>query len=662
MKRQASSLSYLEQVRQHLSRLPSIDPNTRTLLITGFPNVGKSSFINKVTRADVEVQPYAFTTKSLFVGHMDYRYLRWQVRPYSAFFSKVLWLFHAVRPSIDWLIAWSVYIFMWVCIALIDWLIDWFWGNWPQSSSRVALKRPSGRLVCENWLQPAVDTPLSFHWGRSVFRQKHHPWAIIRSFTESDFVNDVFNVLKSFFCVICRSWIHREFWTSPWKNATPSRCRPSRRWHIYAPPSSTLWTFPSSVATPWRSRWNSSPASSPSLPISPWSWSSTRWTLSGRRIWMRLTRYGRLAPVPFWVVVAKVESGVLMNGFLREYRFMDSFFVVWTLNWEDFWGGGGFFVSGWWDFFSVFFFLIFSGFFWFFLQSWGGFVRLCAFDVGFWIWILFCGCRLWLSRCAGKRPWCCLWAPSRGKVWWRCAKRPVICSWPREWRWKSSRRRPTTSWTGYTWRSHTSVMTRWVFGGIFFVKCSILIVFFSSFFNGYNQQERPAFIPENIVKKREAMDIGEVKKSKKRTERVIELEQQEEYFLDLKSTCLFLFPPWDFDWLIDWKMNWLIDWLIDSRMNWSIDWLIGGWIVWWFMPFLCRELWYSGEGTVGCHTGSVEWQKRGRLHWHGHRRGELGFVFLFIVLFLVCFSVTRVLTNFSTCFCAETERVGRRRG
>lgn len=33
----------------------------------------------KVTRADVEVQPYAFTTKSLFVGHMDYKYLRWQV-------------------------------------------------------------------------------------------------------------------------------------------------------------------------------------------------------------------------------------------------------------------------------------------------------------------------------------------------------------------------------------------------------------------------------------------------------------------------------------------------------------------------------------------------------------------------------------------------------
>ena len=32
-----------------------------------------------ITRADVDVQPYAFTTKSLFVGHTDYKYLRWQV-------------------------------------------------------------------------------------------------------------------------------------------------------------------------------------------------------------------------------------------------------------------------------------------------------------------------------------------------------------------------------------------------------------------------------------------------------------------------------------------------------------------------------------------------------------------------------------------------------
>lgn len=79
IKRVTPSLAYLEQIRQHMARLPSIDPNTRTILICGYPNVGKSSFINKITRADVDVQPYAFTTKSLFVGHTDYKYLRYQV-------------------------------------------------------------------------------------------------------------------------------------------------------------------------------------------------------------------------------------------------------------------------------------------------------------------------------------------------------------------------------------------------------------------------------------------------------------------------------------------------------------------------------------------------------------------------------------------------------
>ena len=50
LKKLSGSLSYLEQVRQHLSRLPSIDPSTRTIILTGYPNVGKSSFMNKLTK------------------------------------------------------------------------------------------------------------------------------------------------------------------------------------------------------------------------------------------------------------------------------------------------------------------------------------------------------------------------------------------------------------------------------------------------------------------------------------------------------------------------------------------------------------------------------------------------------------------------------------
>jgi len=50
-----------------------------------------------------------------------------------------------------------------------------------------------------------------------------------------------------------------------------------------------------------------------------------------------------------------------------------------------------------------------------------------------------------------------------------------------------------------------------------------------------DEKERPAFIPQNVVRKREAMDVTDIKRPKKRTERDIELEQSEEYFLDLKK-------------------------------------------------------------------------------------------------------------------------------
>eukprot|EP01068_Selenidium_serpulae_P014862 Selendium_serpulae@DN6152_c0_g2_i3.p1 len=78
-KRLSAALAYLEEVRQHLSRLPQINPATRTLILAGYPNVGKSSFMNSVSKANVEVEPYAFTTRSLYVGHFDYDFTRWQV-------------------------------------------------------------------------------------------------------------------------------------------------------------------------------------------------------------------------------------------------------------------------------------------------------------------------------------------------------------------------------------------------------------------------------------------------------------------------------------------------------------------------------------------------------------------------------------------------------
>jgi nucleolar GTP-binding protein len=59
--------------------MPSIDPAQPTIILSGAPSTGKSSFMNLITNANVEVAAFPFTTKSLYLGHTDWEYLRWQV-------------------------------------------------------------------------------------------------------------------------------------------------------------------------------------------------------------------------------------------------------------------------------------------------------------------------------------------------------------------------------------------------------------------------------------------------------------------------------------------------------------------------------------------------------------------------------------------------------
>jgi len=79
IKKQDKNFKFLEDVRQHITRLPSIDPKTRTVMLAGAPNAGKSSFMDLVSNARPEVHSYAFTTKSLYVGHFEHDYSRYQV-------------------------------------------------------------------------------------------------------------------------------------------------------------------------------------------------------------------------------------------------------------------------------------------------------------------------------------------------------------------------------------------------------------------------------------------------------------------------------------------------------------------------------------------------------------------------------------------------------
>jgi nucleolar GTP-binding protein len=63
-------LLFLNEVRNGLRILPHVE-ETFTTVIAGYPNVGKSSFIRRISSADPQVAAYPFTTKGDIVGHRD---------------------------------------------------------------------------------------------------------------------------------------------------------------------------------------------------------------------------------------------------------------------------------------------------------------------------------------------------------------------------------------------------------------------------------------------------------------------------------------------------------------------------------------------------------------------------------------------------------------
>lgn len=72
-------LQALDAVRQTLRKLPFIDPEAPTVVVAGYPNVGKSSLVRKVSTGTPEVANYPFTTKGIVVGHFDHARTRHQI-------------------------------------------------------------------------------------------------------------------------------------------------------------------------------------------------------------------------------------------------------------------------------------------------------------------------------------------------------------------------------------------------------------------------------------------------------------------------------------------------------------------------------------------------------------------------------------------------------
>jgi nucleolar GTP-binding protein len=64
-------LIFLKECRKSLVKIPDIDTEVFTVVIAGFPNVGKSELVNAISTGRPEVAPYPFTTKGIYVGHME---------------------------------------------------------------------------------------------------------------------------------------------------------------------------------------------------------------------------------------------------------------------------------------------------------------------------------------------------------------------------------------------------------------------------------------------------------------------------------------------------------------------------------------------------------------------------------------------------------------
>lgn len=70
LERLKETLHFLEQCRKNLKAFPDIKSGMYTICICGFPNVGKSTLLKKLTGANPEIANYAFTTKSLNTGYL----------------------------------------------------------------------------------------------------------------------------------------------------------------------------------------------------------------------------------------------------------------------------------------------------------------------------------------------------------------------------------------------------------------------------------------------------------------------------------------------------------------------------------------------------------------------------------------------------------------
>jgi nucleolar GTP-binding protein len=79
IRRISDDLLFLQEAKNRFRNIPAVEAEVPTVVVAGFPNVGKSNLVTVLSTAAPEIAPYPFTTKGIIIGHIDDGWRKYQI-------------------------------------------------------------------------------------------------------------------------------------------------------------------------------------------------------------------------------------------------------------------------------------------------------------------------------------------------------------------------------------------------------------------------------------------------------------------------------------------------------------------------------------------------------------------------------------------------------